>query len=130
MSASTYPNGVREFARRLGEAGRRPTEIRASLMKRGYTPDLETVTRWADPEYNEARNLRRRRALNGHGQRRRRVGWEVRLARVRELRELGVSYRTIAVIVNHDLGADLTAGRVREIFRDRVAKETIERWLS
>lgn len=110
-TAIRYPHAAREFARRMGEANFCPTEIQAALAKRGIRPTLTTVTRWADPDYRDAENERMRRGR----QIRRMSTPRLRLNRMQELRDVGLSFDAIRRVVNHDLGLELTTEQVRGI---------------
>lgn len=107
-----YPARASEFARRLAENGLSVVEIRDALARYGFHPTLTTIRYWCDPDRKLARNLRRRSRL---GRSQAEPAWWAKRRRMRELRDLGVSFDAIRRIINHDLELELTTEQVRGI---------------
>jgi hypothetical protein len=133
-----YPANVVELARRLHERrGWSAHRIRKALMTRGHSPAHNTVLAWIDPAYaaqrrEDTRLAMRRRNGGGDGAspRRRRHPADRRLQRIRDLRALGVSFRSIAAIVSHDFAdVDLDAEQVRGILNGTISTATTRRLL-
>ncbi len=130
-SSPTYPGNVREFARRLHEQnGWTGYRIRLALKLRGYTPlpAEATIKGWIDEDYREERNRRRRKGRPFPRTRMR--AWRGRLERMRELREIGISYTAIAALMSHDFEEiDLSEEQVRSILQGKVQQQTVQRLL-
>lgn len=112
-----YPARVVKFARQLAERGYRPCEIREALSRYGHLPSYHVIALWIDDGYAEAEKLRRRRKP-----RKRRHGWEVMRARMRELRGAGVSYSNIAKVIRLDFGLDLSEDVVRAVVKGTISE--------
>lgn len=125
---TTYPANVREFARRLYAHGYSPYRIHKSLKARGYGAAEDTIRCWVDPEYAEARAMRKRNGRKpGRDPRR---GYSRRFARMEELRALGLSFRDIAAVMSNDFeGIELTTEQVRSIFRGWMSDRRARRLL-
>lgn len=125
---TTYPANVREFARRLYAHGYSPYRIHKSLKARGYGAAEDTIRCWVDPEYAEARAMRKRTGRKPGPDPRR--GYRRRLARMEELRGLGLSYRSIAAVMTNDFeDVELTTHQVRAIFRGWTSPRGVKRLL-
>jgi hypothetical protein len=123
-----YPPRVIEFARRLHERGADVGRIRVALQKRGHCPSRNTVKRWVDPDFAEA--TRRGKRRGGRPGPHPRKTWRRRLERMQELRDLGVSYPSIAAVMSNDFeGVELDGRQVRSIFQGDVNEANIQRLL-
>jgi hypothetical protein len=123
MSATTvrHPANRREFARRLAADGRSIDSIRRALAVHGPTPSWATVKAWVDPDYAEARRIATRRRMCRTPSRRPRRAWEIKLDRMRMLREATLGYRSIAVLMVLDFDTHLNEEQVRSILTGRCA---------
>lgn len=138
MPRVEYSANVVEFARRLhAENGWSAHRIRKALIARGYSPAHNTVLCWIDADYaarrrEDTRLAMRRRCGGGHGApgpRRLHLA-DRRLQRMRELRSLRISYRSIAALMSHDFeDLELSAEQVRSIFRGQTSAKTIKKML-
>lgn len=120
-----YSMNVVRFARRVYESNGSIEQTRSALLLQGYSPSFKTVARWVDEGYLQRdRERRRRPGRPGPGPRRR--AWHDRLARAHELRSIGVSYRSVAAIMNHDFpDLQLTDEQVRYALQGRTRPESI-----
>lgn len=130
MAPPTYPRQALEFARRMGEAGYRPTYVRGELAKLGYTPSLSTVSRWMDPEVWEAQREANRRAMSGiegtlpGPKPGKKWTWQRRLDRFRRLAAAGVPVRSATKVMNLDFGLSMTDEQGRYILAGRMSRES------
>lgn len=130
----TYPMNVVTFARRLHEHnGMKAHQIRNALIQRGWSPSHNTVLRWIDEDYadawREARRIEKRRKRGGLTGKPRRSAWGVRLARMEELRDAGLSYEAIAKLAELDFGLTLSRSQIEGILKGKVSGRTIRRLL-
>jgi hypothetical protein len=135
-TAKRYPMRVITFARRLHEQnGWSAHRIRKVLGERGYHPAHSTVIGWISEDSRAARLERSRlyRRRNGRGIHRgpKRIElWEQRLARMREMRRAGLSFRAIAAMAKLDFdGLDLTEDQVRYMLNGETRPRRIKRLL-
>lgn len=136
-ASAAHPENVREFCRRLYEEfDRTPTEIGHILRERGYepVPSWAAIRSWCDPDYRRTRlSGARARHATKRGAAFRKVsrkrGWHYRLERIQELRSLGISYRSIAVLASHDFGLSLTANQIEYLLKKDPATATMRRLL-
>lgn len=120
-----YPQNVVTYARRLHEEnGWGAHQIRKSLQTMGYDPAHTTVLAWIDPDYAAGRRerckLERRRRRGTYGKWKRLNPSELRLSRMRELRDAGVSYAAIAKVVLLDFELALTGGQVERVLKGEI----------
>ena len=128
MPPTGYPMTVVNRARELYEAGWNCTEIARLLTREnGHAPHPTTIRKWADPDYAEV--CRMRRQIGGVSGPNREKTWQRHLRRIRELRSLRISYRSIAALMSHDFGLDLTADRVEYLLKKNPETSTVERML-
>jgi intein-encoded DNA endonuclease-like protein len=130
-TGTRYNANVTEFARRLYEdENYSVNEVVEALGRRGITPSRSTVLYWCDADAREAHNTKRVALYPDSRRRRREASWEVKLRRMRELREVGLSYEAIAKLSRHELGLDIDGETVRTILRGRVSMATAKKRLS
>lgn len=132
-----YPPKVQEYARRLHGEGLTLKEVRAHLAARGYHPGREAVRIWIDPEYrqtrmekqreNQRRQLRRRGVPPAKGKER--LG-EYRFKRIEKLREEGMPFKWIALILRLDHDVDLSPDQVRYMLNGTTSRRSAEALLS
>lgn len=122
-----YPTKLIEFTRRLGEAGYRTCDAQAALAKRGYRPSRSTVKRWLNPELWEAERMAKRKGggvlpgpVPGMN-----WAWQRRLKRLHELREVGLSFRACADLMNHDFGLQMTKEHSESVVKGQLSLESI-----
>lgn len=127
----SYPVKVQEFARRLYEdGGWRICEIRGALAKRGYFPSQSTVSRWCSPELAEADRIKKRQALYPHLKGRKvTLPWEVKLQRMHELRNAGLSFHAVAKVMKLDYGIELDRHQSEAILKGRTSRALMARRL-
>lgn len=122
-----HPSNVVARARTLHEAGWRCGEIPAILHRElGVCPHEVTVRRWIDPDYAEAQKLSKERS----GRQMRKWGWRSRLRRLRELREIGLSFSAIAALMSHDFGLELSERQAEAIAKGTCIEATVKRLLA
>ena len=128
-TAVRHPANRREFARRLAEDGRTAYEIQQALGRHGPKPAWATVQAWIDPDYAESRRLRNRRRACRIPTRRPKRAWEIKLERMRTLREASLGFRSIAVLMALDFDTHLSEEQVRGILNGRCSdpRKAIER---
>jgi hypothetical protein len=125
-----YPANIREFARRLYQSGWSAYKIRQNLIARGYdpVPSQNTILCWVDDEYREIQRLNQRR-FRPAGPKRARA-WEARLDRMRQLRDAGLSFSSIAIVMTLDFeNVDLSTEQVRYMLKGHAKTATIKRLL-
>lgn len=107
-----------ELARDMRKGRSTLTDIQALLMQRGFPVSKTTVARWVNPDMDErhrviAREIRRReyRAANPGAHVR---VWDepARVARIRALREAGLTRTAIARVCSLDCGQRVTMDEV------------------
>lgn len=128
MTASTavptrgrrHPMSVVTEARRLHAAGWNDVQIVNLLAREGVTVTKATVGRWVKPKREqtwraECERFGAVRAAERGGKPlgRRDARPEYKLARMQALRELGVSFNSIAKVMGFDFGDELTEDQVR-----------------
>lgn len=125
----SYPPKVVEFARRMYEGGKKPPEIKVALERHGYSPGLTTIRYWVDDELR-ANHMRKKRdglypSWRLNARERRIPVWEARRRRLVELREVGLSFSSIAKVANHDFGLELTTEQVRGMINRTLHSQSI-----
>lgn len=128
MNVATHPNGRRYparlalFARSAAERGHSCQQIAAAIEKAGYpVPSRGTITEWIDPEQADVRRMRQRKRTTSPPRQRKTFAGAV-IDRAHELRSLGVSYRSIADILNNDCGLSLAPDQVRHALAGRMSE--------
>jgi transposase len=122
-----HPMTVITAARRLAEADWRPFEIVEILQREyGVTVERNTVARWIDPAKQQAadqraRQRRRREAAEKDGRIARHITrcatGEFKFARMRALRDRGLSPAAIATVIEFDFGDPINRWQVEYAFR-------------
>lgn len=125
---ATHRTDVVLEAQALAAGGWGPYVIAKIFKKRGTPVSGKTIQDWIDPRIAERRRdaqRKRMRRINA-ARTRGRLGAgpprspEFRLARMQSLRDLGMSYNAIAIVMNFDfLDEMLTGDRVRNMVRAR-----------
>jgi hypothetical protein len=118
-----YEANVREYARRLAaQNGWTAYRIRRALIGRiDPLPSEATIRNWIDPDRYEEQ-LRRERKFRPSGVSAKR-GWQLRLERMRELREgAELSASATARVMCLDYGLDLNRWQVEDLLNGRVKK--------
>lgn len=118
-----YDVATMQEARRLFDGGWSPHQIRQILLRRGLDVSRRTITRWVDPRAAERQREADRRAKAA---RRARSGsWfradatvEFRMARLRELAEVGVPHTSAAKVLTLAFGVEVTEWMVRKALHD------------
>jgi hypothetical protein len=93
----------------------------------GRAPSPTTIRKWCDLDYAESVRIRERRG--GRPGPNRFKTWKLRLERIRELRNLGLSCEAIAKVVAHDFSLSLDGGAVERMLRGEMQEPTIARLL-
>ena len=113
----TYPAKVVRFAQELHANGRSIDEIREACGKYGPTPAWSTVREWIDPDYRHRRIVRdRTRWRRLHPEQKPEEVSEIIARRMQQLRDAGLSFRSISAVVELDFGVTLDHERVRYAF--------------
>lgn len=121
---STHNTEAVKEAKHLFRNGWKPYSIAKLFKRRGNAVSETTVTAWVDPETAERRRAegRQRARAKSAAKTRGRLGAgpprspEFKIARMRSLRDLGVSYAAIATVMNFDFpDDDITEMDVRQM---------------
>ena len=120
---SGYPETLRAEARTLGDAGWEPTQIVRIFARRGVNPlpTPSAVRWWLSGSANFERQMEHQRRSKARRQARASGGRmlgkprtpEFKLARIRALAQRNISVRSIAVLIQFDLGDPITESQVR-----------------
>lgn len=123
-----YPPKLIEFVRRLGEQGYRTVEAEAAVRKLGTDPmpTRETIHRWLDPDYWEAHRMKQRKGSLPGPRPTHSHTWQRKLERLRELRSIGLTYKAVALVMNHDYGLILTEDSARAVCTERFPDDSLK----
>lgn len=130
-----YPTKYMRFARALADRGYHVAWIQAAFVECGIDPPPkhDTVSEWVDPDRAESRRIGRRTQM-GHAFRSPRRSWRRKLDRMHELRDAGLSYRHVGVVMNLDFGLQLNTDskgdQIRRVLQGRMAERNVRKLLT